>query len=153
MRYARPEFLNALANDTPLPMIVDAECGMPLDLGKWESLWEEDADDTGIWLQFCVLSFTRFDLYIEGLNPDPSNLPVLDPKDAFLLGDLLTSSGPYSSGPPGTNAPTTPLAHVPWLRKTEYISREGVQRSGGHEPCVILISGPCHPLTDLAENT
>lgn len=47
MRYARPEFLNALANDTPLPMIVDAECGMPLDLGKWESLWEEDADDSG----------------------------------------------------------------------------------------------------------
>ena len=46
MRYARPEFLNALANETPLPMIVDAECGMPLDLGKWECLWEEDADDS-----------------------------------------------------------------------------------------------------------
>lgn len=47
MRYARPEFLDAVANETPLPMIVDAECGMPLDLGKWESLWEEDADDSG----------------------------------------------------------------------------------------------------------
>ena len=47
MRYARPEFLDAIANETPLPMIVDAECGMPLDLGKWESLWEEDADDSG----------------------------------------------------------------------------------------------------------
>ena len=45
MRYARPEFLNDLANDTPLPMIVDAECGMPLDLGKWASLWEEEGDD------------------------------------------------------------------------------------------------------------
>ena len=44
MRYAKPEFLNALANETPLPMIVDAECGMPLDLGKWECLWEEAAD-------------------------------------------------------------------------------------------------------------
>ncbi|KAF9461234.1 RNA polymerase II-associated protein [Collybia nuda] len=115
MRYARPEFLNSLANDTPLPMIVDAECGMPLDLGKWESLWEEDADDSG-------------------LNPDPSNLPALDPKDAFLLGDLLTSSGPYSSGPSGSHTPTAPLAHVPWLRKTEYISREGVQRTSSHEP-------------------
>lgn len=47
MRYARPEFLDAIANETPLPMIVDAECGMPLDLGKWECLWEEDADDSG----------------------------------------------------------------------------------------------------------
>jgi hypothetical protein len=47
MRYARSEFLNDIANDTPLPMIVDAECGMPLDLGKWECLWEQDADDSG----------------------------------------------------------------------------------------------------------
>jgi RNA polymerase II-associated factor 1 len=30
-----------------LPMIVDAECGMPLDLGKWEALWEDGADDHG----------------------------------------------------------------------------------------------------------
>ncbi len=49
MRYARPEFLNDIASDTPLPMIVDAECGMPLDLGKWECLWEQNADDSGGW--------------------------------------------------------------------------------------------------------
>jgi RNA polymerase II-associated factor 1 len=45
LRYARPQFLDAIANDTPLPMIVDAECGMPLDLGRWECLWEDDGDD------------------------------------------------------------------------------------------------------------
>ena len=28
-------------------MVVDAECGMPLDLGKWEALWEDGADDHG----------------------------------------------------------------------------------------------------------
>jgi len=48
MRYARPEFLETLANDTPLPMIVDAECGMPLDLGLWECLWTDDGDDSGV---------------------------------------------------------------------------------------------------------
>ena len=47
MRYAHPKFLDGIANGTPLPTIVDAEMGMPLDLGKWESLWEEDADDSG----------------------------------------------------------------------------------------------------------
>ena len=46
-RYTRPEFLNELANETPLPMIVDAELGMPLDLGKFECLWEEGVDDSG----------------------------------------------------------------------------------------------------------
>jgi RNA polymerase II-associated factor 1 len=46
LRYAQPTFINAITNDTPLPMIIDAECGMPLDLGRWECLWEEDGNDT-----------------------------------------------------------------------------------------------------------
>lgn len=109
-RYARPEFLNAIAEDTPLPMIVDAELGIPLDLCQWECLWEENGDDSA-------------------LNPDLNNLPKLDPKDAFLLGEP-SSSTPYVNGHLGsTSGPSTSLAHVPWLRKTEYISREGVQRS------------------------
>jgi RNA polymerase II-associated factor 1 len=33
-RYTRPEFLDALTNEALLPMVLDAECGMPLDLGK-----------------------------------------------------------------------------------------------------------------------
>lgn len=47
MRYTRPEFLNDIANDTPLPMIVDAEMGMPLDLSQFECLWDENMDDSG----------------------------------------------------------------------------------------------------------
>jgi RNA polymerase II-associated factor 1 len=46
-RYAAPERLEALANEVPFPMIVDAEMGLPLDLGRWECLWEEGADDSG----------------------------------------------------------------------------------------------------------
>jgi len=43
----RPEFLNAATNEALLSMVIDAECGMPLDLGKWEALWEDGADDNG----------------------------------------------------------------------------------------------------------
>ncbi|KAH0835703.1 RNA polymerase II-associated [Lanmaoa asiatica] len=113
MRYARPDFLNSIANDTQLPMIVDAECGMPLDLGRWECLWDDDFDDAA-------------------LNPNPENLPSLDPKDRFLLGDPSANSAPYTNGaaPASGSGASTPLpAHVPWLRKTEYLSREGVQRT------------------------
>ena len=46
-RYTRPEFLDAATNEALLSMVVDAECGMPLDLGKWEALWEDGADDNG----------------------------------------------------------------------------------------------------------
>jgi len=28
-------------------MIVDAECGVPLDLCLWGSLWTDDGDDSG----------------------------------------------------------------------------------------------------------
>lgn len=66
------------------------------------------------------------------LNPDPSNLPRLDPKDAFLLSDPLSTTGITANAGAGNGA-STPLAHVPWLRKTEYISREGILRASSQD--------------------
>ncbi|CCM04179.1 uncharacterized protein FIBRA_06341 [Fibroporia radiculosa] len=114
MRYARPEFLDDIAADTPLPMIVDGDLGMPLDLSRWECLWGENGDDSE-------------------LNPDPDNPPVLDPKDELLLADPSTST-PFSSNGFSTSGLTpsssqTMMPNVPWLRKTEYLSREGVTRA------------------------
>jgi RNA polymerase II-associated factor 1 len=65
----------------------------------------------------------------QALNPDPDDPPNLDPEDAALLLDPSSSpSTPYTNG--SQSNPSTPLpTHVPWLRKTEYISREVVQRS------------------------
>ncbi|KAH9967541.1 RNA polymerase II-associated [Russula dissimulans] len=107
-RYTRPEFLDAATNEALLPMVVDAECGMPLDLGKWEALWEDGADD-------------------RALNPDPRNPPLLDPKDQALLLDPTGSSADFGRhlghGNHAGGTPPTP-ANVSWLRKTEYISRD-----------------------------
>ncbi|KAL0062898.1 hypothetical protein AAF712_010219 [Marasmius tenuissimus] len=120
MRYARPEFLNSLANNTPLPMIVDAELGMPLDLGKWESLWEENPDDSA-------------------LNPDINNLPKLDPRDEFLAYDQAGPSGSFTNGHVGTGTPSSgaALGSVTWLRKTEYTS-DRAQRSAAEPKHVML---------------
>lgn len=118
-RYTRPEFLNELVNETALPMIVDAELGMPLDLGKFECLWEEGVDDSA-------------------LNPDPLNLPKLDPKDAFLLSDTSSSAG-ITTNAGNLNGSSPSMTHVPWLRKTEYISREGVLRTSSQEMKTIPI--------------
>ncbi|GJE90311.1 RNA polymerase II-associated protein [Phanerochaete sordida] len=94
-------------------MIVDAECGMPLDLGKWECLWEQDADDSE-------------------LNPDPNNLPVLDPKDQFLLLDPSASFGTHANHAASGSGTSTPSQHVTWLRKTEYLSRDSSYRQSPH---------------------
>jgi len=81
-------------------MVIDGDCGMPIDLLQWESLWMENGDDSE-------------------LNPDPNNVPPLDPKDAFLIPD---SSYPVNGLKASSSSSN--LHHVPWLRKTEYISRE-----------------------------
>ncbi|KAI0741362.1 RNA polymerase II-associated [Daedaleopsis nitida] len=113
-RYTRPEFLDDIAAGTPLPMVVDGELGMPLDLSRWDYLWEESGNDSE-------------------LNPDPNNLPPLDPKDQFLLGDPASSSGSFM-GSSGASTPSSSVPHVPWLRKTEYMSRDGSSRSSlAHE--------------------
>src|ERR1700733_1009609 len=60
------------------------------------------------------------------LNPDPKNPPTLDPKDLFLLDDLPVSHVNEGRSEAGSSTPA--VTHVPWLRKTEYLSRERVQR-------------------------
>lgn len=50
MRYAKAEYLNAVSSEIPLPMIVDVESGMPLDLSQFETLWEEGEDDAGMFV-------------------------------------------------------------------------------------------------------
>ncbi|KAH7101564.1 Paf1-domain-containing protein [Auriculariales sp. MPI-PUGE-AT-0066] len=115
-RYADPKFTEPLAAETPFPMIVDADAGMPLDLLQWEGLWHERADDSQI---------------------NPSKEAEMDPRDAFLLSDtvLPSTAGPSSfanghsfsghSFPGGlsSGAPTPS-----WLRKTEYLSRDSSSR-------------------------
>ncbi|KAI9453017.1 Paf1-domain-containing protein [Lactarius psammicola] len=121
-RYTRPEQL--------LPMIVDAECGMPLDLGKRRRLTAVRARTSPISPQ------TNNNLFLfiltTALNPDPQNPPLLDPKDQALLLDPAGGTADFGRHHSGNHnhlnhhsGGTPPVAaHVSWLRKTEYISRD-----------------------------
>jgi len=63
------------------------------------------------------------------LNPDPKNLPKLDPKDQLLLGDSTGGSSLFVSSSTGGSSSSHAVPAVTWLRKTEYItSREGTNR-------------------------
>ena len=71
--------------------------------------------------------------FLIALNPDPKNLPKLDPKDQFLLGDSTGSSLFVSTTAAGSSTPHA-VPTVTWLRKTEYItSREGNTRSSSSQ--------------------
>ena len=88
----------------------------------------------------------------KALNPDRDNLPPLDPKDAFLVTDPGSSSGPFINGPSSSNIPATPT-HVPWLRKTEYLSKEGVLKTPGHESYVASLVVPLYSVLKRPQET
>ncbi|KAB5595766.1 MRNA export factor mex67 [Ceratobasidium theobromae] len=118
-RYVKPEFTATLAAETPLPMVVDSECGMPLDLFCWDGLWDGRTD-------------------YEELNPTE---PVeLDEADAELLWDPPAHAQVPSSNGQGVlgSVPSTPghvnvQPNVSWLRRAEYASRSMSRHGSGAE--------------------
>ncbi|MCO5555818.1 hypothetical protein L7F22_009363 [Adiantum nelumboides] len=105
-----------LAQSHPLPVVVDAEAGMPLNLTDFPQAWytdqELEADDN---------VFPRLD----------SSEVDIDPEDAFLLSDMLeklpgTSNGlDRAQGGPGGPVDTNDIT---WLRRTEYLAAEQQKR-------------------------
>lgn len=45
-RLGEPSYLDHLASTTPLPMLVDSEMGMPLNLNNFENVWKGQ-DESG----------------------------------------------------------------------------------------------------------
>lgn len=105
-----------LAQSHPLPVVVDAEAGMPLNLTDFPQAWytdqELEADDN---------VFPRLD----------TGEVDVDPEDAFLLSDMLeklpgTSNGiDRKQGGPGGPVDTNDIT---WLRRTEYLAAEQQKR-------------------------
>ncbi|KAK0565715.1 hypothetical protein OC844_001083 [Tilletia horrida] len=148
-RYAQPSFGDRLASEVPIPVLVDAEAGIHLDLpGAFPGLWLDDAS-------------TYIPPAATAAPPD-INLNDIDPTDAFLLQDFTLALQQQSSASTGAlapgldggalkagaggaaaaaaaahhiqnqhNAALGPLARtslgandVTWLRRTEYLSAE-----------------------------
>ncbi|KAF8754182.1 Paf1 [Rhizoctonia solani] len=116
-RYVRPEFTATLAAETPLPMVVDSECGMPLDLFGWDGLWDGEWNTKAIEL-------------------NPTEPIELDEADA----ELLFEPPSHAHVPAATNGhslPSTPSVNVQpnvsWLRRAEYASRSMTRQGNGPE--------------------
>lgn len=96
------------------------------------------------------------------LNPDPRNLPVLDPKDQALLLDPGSGALDYGRGHGHHGSGSSPVpANVSWLRKTEYISRDSSapsNRSAAADMFVLtslllVIFSPLHILSERTSGT
>ncbi|CED84583.1 Putative RNA polymerase II regulator [Phaffia rhodozyma] len=116
-RYARPSFTSNLAKAIPLPMMVDAECGMPLNLLGYPAIWEGDMSQLNP--KALHPSLHPSDAYLL-TAPTPDNLPV-DPSSASS--SKLVANGSSSTTITGGLKPEA-HGHVGWLRPTEYIQNE-----------------------------
>lgn len=115
---AAPDLTAEYAASLPLPMMIDSEIGMPLDLNAFDGIWSDDA------------SLNR------GLNPPPPSTagragkPVLDPEDQALLEAPARSTiinGVVSASnfvQAGSLTQTYHKPEVAWLRNTTYLSRD-----------------------------
>ncbi|KAK4688807.1 RNA polymerase II-associated factor 1, partial [Tremellales sp. Uapishka_1] len=96
-RLGEPSYLDQLVASTPLPMLVDSEMGMPLDLNAYDGVW--DGDDSA-------------------LNPSFDLERKYHPDDQALFGAIRLPSTAS-----GMEKPTS-TAEVPWMRNSSYITRK-----------------------------
>ncbi|GAA6058968.1 hypothetical protein JCM10212_001678 [Sporobolomyces blumeae] len=133
-RYASYEFLNPLQSERELPMILDAELGLPLEFGKSR---DGAAVDAEYW------TGNRDVIAPSNATPQP-----LADEDAFLLEEPSTRSGALSATSsmpsiPGASvgsgaaaaATESKKVDVSWLRRTEYLANETAV--GGNKPSVL----------------
>lgn len=107
-RLGDPAYLDQLAGSSTLPMILDSEMGMPIDLNAFDGVW--DGNDAS-------------------LNPSLETVK-LEPADAALLAPLRVMA--QTNGIPV--APNTVKPEVSWMRNSSYIQRkETVRRRAAAE--------------------
>lgn len=112
-RYADPTvFGQRLASAHPLPVVVDSEAGMPLNLSDFPQACYTDQE-----LEANDDVFPKLEPGVE-----------IDDEDAFLLSDLLGKVLPTANGTSTDAAQTNDRGGVTWLRRTEYISAEQQKR-------------------------
>ncbi|OCF57219.1 RNA polymerase II-associated factor 1 [Kwoniella mangroviensis CBS 10435] len=100
-RLGEPSYLNHLAASTQLPMLVDSEMGMPLDLNEYDGIW--DGQD-------------------QSLNPALDAGRVHHPIDVALL-------APFNPPPEANGDVKAPVAtEVSWMRNNNYLTRKNNAR-------------------------
>ncbi|WVQ82129.1 hypothetical protein IAT38_004257 [Cryptococcus sp. DSM 104549] len=101
-RLGEPSYLDSLAASTQLPMLVDSEMGMPLDLNAYGGVWEGRD---------------------QALNPTTDPTRVTNPIDVSLLAPF--NPPPAVHGELKSSPATT---DVTWMRNSSYITRKNVAR-------------------------
>ncbi|PKI84194.1 hypothetical protein MVES1_002338 [Malassezia vespertilionis] len=113
--YTSPVYAQRIAESQQLPVAVDAEAGMPLDLARIEYLWLENGK-------------------LPAGATDALDMDALDPDDAFLLSEQVAAHPVAAADTlPGSYA-AAKANEVTWLRRTEYLGAEQRKQRAHAQP-------------------
>lgn len=126
----KPDLVAEYAASLPLPMMIDSEIGMPLDLNAFDGMWTSDTRAN------TLLNPPRA---TKGAAAAAKQSPpaALDPEDAALLepparstilNGVVTSANYVQAG---SLKQTYHKPEVAWLRNTTYLSRDTGKKGGG----------------------
>lgn len=140
-RYADPTWSSRLAESVPLPLVVDAEGGMPLDLNAFPELWATDERGRPIPIGDATLPpLDAADVDAEDawlLDADLANAPIPPPATGSTARTSSSSSSHLlaaSQGDPSApvsrdGTPDVSAKDVAWLRRTEYLGADRKARA------------------------
>lgn len=125
-------------------MVVDAELGMPLELGKNDdAYWNSDFSGLLNTPLECRSSVGAV------IAPDASNRPVLDEEDLELLREPAGGTSASATGQLNTTGHLTLATNLPqadrkkqevsWLRRTEYLATDTAAQRAVEPRCALLL--------------
>lgn len=128
----KADLTSAYAASLPMPMMVDSEIGMPLDLNACEGIWWDEVDPGELKLAPASedpgMNLTDSSIWLLAFNPvRPVPIDQLHPDDAELLEMPNIVLGAGGSGTqhqlPGTAGRPRIRVEETWLRGTTYMGK------------------------------
>lgn len=134
-RLADPQYLEPLAKEIPLVMMVDSEMGMPLDLVRYKDIWRQGVEMKGT--HPCPLRRER-DADTDPVHFANQDVEELCPKGyADITNDidlsLLRPPSPHRASTninrgAGNGVASTSAPNVSWLQPTRYLQNLSTAR-------------------------
>jgi hypothetical protein len=117
-----------------MPMMVDAEIGMPLDVNACQGIWWDELDPGESRLLDCPKQLFTYIFTCAAFNPvKPVPVETLHPDDAELLDNPTILSGPGASGNAhqlsGQAGRSRIRPEETWLRGTTYMAKNDAPRA------------------------
>jgi RNA polymerase II-associated factor 1 len=121
----KPDLTSLYAASLPLPMMIDSEIGMPLDLNAFDGIWSGETKSNP---HLNPVEQATANGSAKKAALDPEDLALLEaPSRSTIINGVVSSSNFVQAG---SLKQTYHKPEVAWLRNTTYLSRDTGKKVG-----------------------